>query len=233
MRSLLWMPLVVSLSVAPVAADPINYSSLEALEASGIGPRIADRRQINFRDGRYEDGSVATGSVAGFAPEWFSSVYFNGTLYTYAYGVSELLCGNCHSDYWAHGEPHLVGGELVGASLGDRWGEINEPYGVEDDFAGFVPLTQTARGFTFFAPFEVAWFYLQSELAPADTFGRLSATSIISDGFGERDKPLLVYTMGMDAFVPVPEPGTFVLVSSCLAGALIRRRYQKQKGTIT
>jgi hypothetical protein len=157
-------------------------------------------------------------------------VYFNGTLYTYAYGVSELLCGNCSSDY-LHGEPHLRGGALVGASLGDRWGEIKEPY-FDNQHAGFVPLTQTARGFTFNGP-EVAWFYLQSELAPADTFGLLSATSRILDGFGERDKPPLVYTMSMDAFVPVPEPGTFVLVSSCLAGALIRRRYQKQKGTIT
>ena len=62
MRFLLWMPLVVSLSVAPVAAEPINYSSLEALEASGIGPRIAHREQDGFRDGRYQDGSVATGS---------------------------------------------------------------------------------------------------------------------------------------------------------------------------
>ena len=125
----------------------------------------------------------------------------------------------------------MLGGELVGASLGDRWGEINEPYGVFDDFAHFVPGTQTANGFTF-ASVEVAWFYLQSELAPANTFGRLSATSTINDGSGE-GKPRLVYTMSMDAFVPVPEPGTFVLVSSCLAGALIRRRYQKQKGTIT
>ena len=41
--------------------------------------------------------------------------------------------------------------------------------------------------------------------------------------------------MSMDAYVPspVPEPGTFVLVTTGLAGALIRRRYQKQKGTIT
>ena len=230
MRFLLWMPLVVSLSVAPVAADQINYSSLEALEASGIGPRIAHRDQVIFRDGRYADGSVATGSVNGFAPEWISSVYFNGTLYTYAYGVSELLCGNCDRDYISFGEVHLVGGELVGASLGDRWGEINEPY-FDNQHAGFVPLTQTARGFTF-SGLEAAWFYLQSELAPANTFGRLSATSTIHDGSGE-GKPRLFYTMSMDAFVPVPEPGTFVLVSSCLAGALIRRRYQKQKGTIT
>ena len=230
MRSLLWMPLVVSLSVAPVAADQINYSSLEALEASGIGPRIAHRDQTRFPDGRYADGSVATGSVNGFAPEWISSVYFNGTLYTYVYGVSELLCGNCDSDYWRFGQVHMLGGELVGASLGDRWGEINEPY-FENQHAFMSVFAQTAKGFTFDSV-EVAWFYLQSELAPADTFGRLSATSMIHDGSGE-GKPLLFYTMSMDAFVPVPEPGTFVLVSSCLAGALIRRRYQKQKGTIT
>ncbi|MET0164749.1 MAG: PEP-CTERM sorting domain-containing protein [Vicinamibacterales bacterium] len=225
------MPLVVSLSVAPVAADQINYSSLAALEATGIGPRIAHREQTRFPDGRYEDGSVATGALSGAFPEWFSSVYFNGTLYTYAYGVSELICGNCDSDYISFGEARMLGGELVGASLGDRWGEINEPYGLEDDFAFFVPLTQTARGFTFFSP-EVAWFYLQTERAPADMFGLLSATSSMHDGSGE-GKPLLVYTMSMDAFVPVPEPGTFVLVSTCLAGALIRRRHQKQKGTIT
>ena len=63
-------------------------------------------------------------------PEWFSSVYFNGTLYTYAYGVTELLCGNCDSDYWAAGEASMLGGELVGASLGDRWGAIHERYGL-------------------------------------------------------------------------------------------------------
>ena len=92
-----------SSSVCPLHRSrliPINYSSLAALEATGIGPLIADRRQIGFTDGRYEDGSVATGFVYGLFPEWFSSVYFNGTLYTYAYGVSELLCGNCDSDYW-------------------------------------------------------------------------------------------------------------------------------------
>ena len=54
MRFLLWMPLVVSLSVAPVAADQINFSSLAALEATGIGPRIAHRQQHLFDDGRYD-----------------------------------------------------------------------------------------------------------------------------------------------------------------------------------
>ena len=48
MRFLLLMPLVVSLSVAPVAAEPIDYSSLAELEASGIGPRIAHRDQSRF-----------------------------------------------------------------------------------------------------------------------------------------------------------------------------------------
>ena len=100
MRFLLWMPLVVSLSVAPVAAVPIDYSSLAELEATGIGPRIAHREQDGFTDGRYEDGSVATGGVYGFFPEWFSSVYFNGTLYTYVYGVTELICANCDADYY-------------------------------------------------------------------------------------------------------------------------------------
>jgi PEP-CTERM motif len=209
MRFLLWMPLVVSLSVAQAAAEPINYSSLEALEATGIGPRIAHRQQGAFLDGRYEDGSVATGGVSHL-PDWFSSVYFNGTLYTYAYGVAELICGNCHSDYRSFGEAHMVGFQLVGATLGDRWGAILDPKIGADG----------------------RWFYLQSELPPADMFGLLSATSTIHDGSGE-GKPLLVYTMSMDAFVPVPEPGTFVLVSTCLAGALIRRRYQKQKGMIT
>jgi PEP-CTERM motif len=229
MRFLLWMPLVVSLSVAPVAAEQINYSSLAALEATGIGPRIAHREQTGFTDGRYADGSVATGFVYGFFPEWFSSVYFNGTLYTYAYGATELICGNCDEDYIFTGEPHMLGGSLVGASLGDRWGVIHEPYGQEDGFAFMVPLTQTAQGFTFFSA-EVAWFYLQSELPPADMFGFLSTTSSIHDGSGE-GKPLLVYTIGMDAFVPIPEPGTLVLVTTGLAGALMHRRRQKRRIT--
>ena len=84
MRFLLLTPLVVSLSVAPAAAIPINFSSLEEFEASGIGPRIAHRAEGVFLDGRYEDGSVAHGCVSHL-PFWFSSVYFNGTLYTYAY----------------------------------------------------------------------------------------------------------------------------------------------------
>ena len=95
MRFLLLTPLVVSLSVAPAAADQINFSSLAELEATGIGPRIAHRQQHLFTDGRYEDGSVATGGVYGFFPDWFSSVYFNATLYTYVYGVTEVICGNC------------------------------------------------------------------------------------------------------------------------------------------
>ena len=213
MRFLLWMPLVVSLSVAPAAAIPIHYSSLEALEASGIGPRIAHREQGEFFDGRYEDGSVAIGVVATL-PEWFSSVYFNGTLYTYAYGVSELICsgGPCDDGYQFGGEAHLGGGfpQLVGATIGDRWGQIGDPTAGADAF----------------------WFYLQSAHAPADMLGRLIATSRISDGSFER-RPHLVYTMGMDAYVPspVPEPGTLVLVTTGLAGALIRRRYQQQKGS--
>ena len=89
MRFLLWMPLVVSLSVAPVAAEPIHYSSLEALEASGIGPRIAHREQDGFTDGGTRMDRSRQGCRRLF-PEWFSSVYFNGTLYTYAYGVTEL-----------------------------------------------------------------------------------------------------------------------------------------------
>jgi hypothetical protein len=230
MRFLLLMPLVVSLSVAPVAADPINYSSLAALEASGIGPRIAHRQQQSFTDGRYEDGSVATGGVYFAFPHWFSSVYFNGTLYTYAYGVTELICGNCDEGYWLHGEPHMLGGALVGASLGDRWGEINQRYGVElDGIAGMFPIVQTTEGFTF-GSIEVAWFYLQSELAPADMFGLLSATTRISDGSFE-GRPPLVYTMSMDAFVPIPEPGTLVLVTTGLAGALMHRRRQKRRIT--
>ena len=231
MRFLLWMPLVVSLSVAPVAAEPITYSSLAALEATGIGPRIAHRQQRSFFDGRYEDGSVATGGVYFLFPDWFSSVYFNGTLYTYVYGVTELICGNCDEGYWLHGEPHMLGGALVGASLGDRWGDIGQPYGLDlDQHAVFFPLVQTAEGFTFGSS-EVAWFYLQSDRAPSDMFGLLSATSTIHDGSGE-GKPRLFYTMSMDAFVPIPEPGTLVLLTAGLAGALIRRRYQKQKGTI-
>jgi PEP-CTERM motif len=231
MRFLLWMPLVVGLSVAPVAAEPIYYSSLAALEATGIGPRIAHRQQGSFFDGRYADGSVATGGVYGFFPDWFSSVYFNGTLYTYVYGVTELLCGNCDSDYTNFGDPDMLGGELVGASLGDRWGGIGEPYGQEGAHA-IWNLIQATDDIITFGSQEVAWFYLQSELAPADTFGLLSARSTNYDGSGE-GKPRLFYTMSMDAFVPIPEPGTLVLVTTGLAGALIRRRYQKQKSTIT
>ena len=93
-------------------------------------------------------------------------MYFNGTLYTYAYGVTELICGNCDSDYIFMVKPTMLGGELVGATLGDRWGEINEPYGFDlDRVAVFVPLTQTAQGFTFSSN-EVAWFYLQSDTCP-------------------------------------------------------------------
>jgi hypothetical protein len=121
----------------------------------------------------------------------------------------------------------MLGGALVGASLGDRWGAIHEPYGLDlDNFATFAPLTQTAQGFTFDS-FQVAWFYLQSERAPSDMFGLLSATTIIGAG----GKPPLVYTMSMDAFVPIPEPGTLVLVTTGLAGALMHRRRQKRRIT--
>jgi hypothetical protein len=229
MRFLLWMPLVVSLSVAPAAAIPIDYPSLAALEASGIGPRIAHRQQKVFTDGRYEDGSVAGGAVPEWFPGWFSSVYFNGTLYTYAYAATEVWC-RCDEDYIFTGEFRMLGGALVGATLGDRWGRIEQPYGFNfpPDRAQFIPVDQTPQGFTFGAN-EVAMFYLQSASAPADMFGLLSTTTTVHAS----NSPPLVYTMSMDAFVPVPEPGTFVLVSTCLAGALIRRRYQKQKGTIT
>jgi hypothetical protein len=232
MRCLIWMPLVVSLSVAQAAAEPIHYSSLAALEASGIGPRIAHRQQNVFTDGRYEDGSVAGGQVPGeFHTDWFSSVYFNGTLYTYAYAATEVHC-RCDADYIFNGEFRMLGGALVGATLGDRWGRIEHTYGFNfpPDRAEFTPGDQTPHGFTFGSN-EVAMFYLQSASAPADMFGLLSATTTVNGS--SEGKPTLVYTMSMDAFVPVPEPGTFVLVSTCLAGALIRRRYQKQKGTIT
>jgi hypothetical protein len=96
MRFLLWMPLIVSLSVAGAAAEPIHYSSLAALEATGIGPRIAHRQQKVFTED--EDGTVAGGEVPGFFPGWFSSVYFNGTLYTYAYAATEVHC-RCDPDY--------------------------------------------------------------------------------------------------------------------------------------
>jgi PEP-CTERM motif len=231
MRFLLLMPLVVSLSVAPAAAIQIDYSSLAALEATGIGPRIAHRQQQSFFDGRYEDGSVATGGVYFQFPDWFSSVYFNGTLYTYAYGVTEVTCGNCDEGYSHFGEPHMLGGALVGASLGDRWGAIFQPYGLNPPLprADFILLTQTAQGFTFDSS-QVAWFYLQSERAPSDMFGLLSATTILNDGSGQ-GRPALVYTMSMDAFVPIPEPGTLVLVTTGLAGALMHRRRQKRRIT--
>ena len=125
MRFLLWVPLVVGVSVVPAAADRIDFSSLAELEASGIGPRIFHREQGSWTDGRYDDGSVAMGSVYFQFPEWFSDVYFNGTLYTYTYGVTEVVCA-CDEDYVFRGENELLGGELLGATLGDRWGAINE-----------------------------------------------------------------------------------------------------------
>jgi hypothetical protein len=238
MRFLLLMPLVVSLSVAPAAAIQIDYSSLAALEASGIGPRIAHHQQDTFFDGRYEDGSVAAGFIldltGDYPDNWFSSVYFNGTFYSYAYGVSELVCkgGPCHTGYTFLGEAHLLGGELIGATLGDRWGAILEPSGGQGP-TGFSPLAQTAEGFTFGpvgAEGALSWFYLQTERPPARMFGRLSGTSSMSDGTFEPG-PLLVYTMDMDAFVPIPEPGTLVLVTTGLAGALMHRRRQKRRIT--
>ena len=228
MRVLLWVPLVVGVSVVPAAADRIDLSSLAELEATGIGPRIFHREQTGWTDGRYDDGSVARGGLYGFFPEWFSDVYFNGTLYTYAYGVTEVICG-CGNDYVFFGDADLIGGELLGATLGDRWGAINEPYGQEGAHAHFFELIQTARGLTFESP-EVAWFYLQSPRAPADAFGRLTARSTIYDGSGE-GKPRLFYTMGMDVPVPapIPEPGTFVLLTTGLAAALAQRRHRKPK----
>ena len=157
--------------------------------------------------GRYEDGSLASG-VTSHLPQWFSSVYFDGTLYTYAYGVSELICGNCDENYQFRGEASLVSFQLVGAALDDPWGHILDPTIGPDG----------------------RWFYLQSARAPADMFGRLIATSRISGGNVEEGQPRhLVYTMSMDAFVPVPEPGTLLLVTTGLAGALMRGRYQKQQ----
>ena len=112
----------------------------------------------------------------------------------------------------------MPGGALVGATLGDRWGVIHQPYGLDLDRSAFlVPFTQTPQGFTFFSN-EVAWFYLQSTRAPAEMFGLLSATS---RSIGLPGQPRdLVYTMSMDAYVPspIPEPGTLVLVTTCLAG---------------
>ena len=157
-------------------------------------------------------------------------MYFNATLYTYVYGVTEVICGNCDE---LNSEPSMPGGALVGATLGDRWGLIHQPYGVDlDRFAFLDTVTQTPQGFTFSSN-EVAWFYLQSDRAPAEMFGLLSATSRSSGLPGQ--PPDLVYTMSMDAYVPspIPEPGTLVLVTTGLAGALIRRRYQKQRGTTT
>ena len=125
----------------------------------------------------------------------------------------------------------MVGGELVGAVWATAGVKSTSHTALLTTSRILFPSHRPQRASPSHSV-EVAWFYLQSELAPANTFGRLSATSTISDGSGE-GKPRLFYTMSMDAFVPVPEPGTFVLVSTCLAGALIRRRYQKQKGTIT
>ena len=156
-------------------------------------------------------------------------MYFNGSLYTYTYSASEVVCA-CDEDYVFGGENELNGGELLGATLGDRWGAINERYGNEDDRrVAFAGLTQTDQGLVFESP-EVGWFYLQSPRAPADTLGRLTTRSTIYDGSGE-GKPKLFYTMGMDVPVPapIPEPGTFVLLTTGLAAAFAKRRYRKLK----
>ena len=46
----------------------------------------------------------------------------------------------------------MLGGELVGASLGDRWGAIHEPKTFHQTGTVLFPSTQTAQGFTFVSP---------------------------------------------------------------------------------
>ena len=125
---LLWMPLVVSLSVAPVAADQINYSSLEALEASGIGPRIAHRDQTRFprRAVRGMDWSRQGPSTA-LLPNGFLACTSTARSIPTRTVSQSCSAATAIRTTGVLVQVHMLGGELVGASLGDRWGEINEP----------------------------------------------------------------------------------------------------------
>ena len=84
--------------------------------------------------------------------------------------MTEVNCGNCGEDYYFKGDANLIGGELLGATLGDRWGAINRPLGDQRGIAR-IDLGETDRGLVFGSP-EVGWFYLQSPRAPAVAFGR-------------------------------------------------------------
>jgi hypothetical protein len=52
--------------------------------------------------------------------------------------------------------PDLIGGELLGATLGERWGAINQRYGDEGGIALIFGLVETDRGLAFGSQ-EVAW----------------------------------------------------------------------------
>jgi hypothetical protein len=228
LRTLGWLPLLLGL------ATPTFAARIDVADVSGFGPVIA---QINIPgpDGYYADGSYAIGHPSHL-PDFFSEVRFNGTHFTYIYGVSRLVSCNCDLDYFirSKGGRHLSG-ELLGGTLRGTWGNV---LGYRMGFADFQGLlanpVETATGITYpgFGSADVVRFYLQVEESPRwgllRGFYRFNHQPLGFPDGEEEPLPPLFATIEDAVYVPTPEPGTLALCGLGLAVATCARRWRRR-----
>lgn len=218
--SLLCLLLVTHPAVAtPILIDgsgTMNFRDGELIASIG-GPR----------EGRYDDGSPAwVSSLRSFIGGWFSDVYFNGSRYTYLYGIEAAVCIDCGSGYYGHGQSTLLEGEFSGHRPNGQWGRAGW---------SFAPLGMTEDGFTF-TGYDAAVFYLLSEMPPTLS-GLMRGHFEISNGYTHEDPlwgPNLFFTASMPVYVPdqqnpVPEPGTFALIAVAIGALVVRQTRAKSR----